>query len=232
MLDHYPDSVKLGESASQLFARIYAEKTGQNGLKATPIQDKLEHWDWSFDSIKFDVKSKKRRNRYDDHFAEDEMLIELTGITGYDGWIKGQADYIVQQRFDHLIVINRAQLLEFYESNSTRYPLTKPRKDRQDQCAWIPYDDFLPFVQFEILTPKIMSNYTPQPNSFTLFANDKGDNPKRPDYRGDAILPDGTKMKLSCWIKESANGKKFLSGKMEPIQEQENSQKQGSDLPF
>ena len=231
MLDHYPDSVKFGESVSQLFAKIYAEKTGQTGLQATPIQDKLEHWDWSFDSIKFDVKSKKRRNRYDDHFAEDEMLIELTGITGYDGWIKGQADYIVQQRFDHLIVINRAQLLEFYESNSTRYPLTKPRKDRQDQCAWIPYDDFLPFVQFKILTPKPM-NYTPQPNSFTLFANDKGDNPKRPDYRGDAILPDGTKMKLSCWIKESANGKKFLSGKMEPMQEQENSQKQGSDLPF
>jgi hypothetical protein len=39
-------------------------------------------------------------------------------------------------------------------------------------------------------------------------------------------------MKLSCWLKESANGKKFLSGKMEPMQEQENSQKQGSDLPF
>ena len=49
-------------------------------------------------------------------------------------------------------------------------------------------------------------SYTPQPNTFTLFVNDKGDNPKRPDYRGDAVLPDGTKMKLSCWLKESANG--------------------------
>ena len=46
-------------------------------------------------------------------------------------------------------------------------------------------------------------SYTPQPNTFTLFVNDKGDNPKRPDYRGDAVLPDGTKMKLSCWLKES-----------------------------
>jgi hypothetical protein len=86
-------------------------------------------------------------------------------------------------------------------------------------------------------------SYTPQPNTFTLFVNDKGDNPKRPDYRGDVVLPDGTKMRLSGWVKES-NGKRFISGKvepmqtqtsggnMEPMQEQENSQKQGSDLPF
>jgi len=47
-----------------------------------------------------------------------------------------------------------------------------------------------------------MSDYTPQPNTFTLFANDKGDNPKRPDYRGDIIMPDGTKMRLSAWVKE------------------------------
>jgi len=90
-----------------------------------------------------------------------------------------------------------------------------------------------------------MSDYQPQPNTFTLFVNDKGDNPKRPDYRGDAVLPDGTKMKLSCWLKEAANGKKFLSGKMEPMQEQtsgkvepidqkakESMEHQAHDLPF
>ena len=47
-----------------------------------------------------------------------------------------------------------------------------------------------------------MSNYTPQPNTFSLFANDKGDNPKRPDYKGDIILPDGRLWILlpkSCW---------------------------------
>lgn len=78
-----------------------------------------------------------------------------------------------------------------------------------------------------------MSNYTPQPNSFTLFANDKGDNPKRPDYRGDVILPDGTKMRLSGWIKES-NGKRFISGKVEPMQTQGPSQSESvtGDLPF
>jgi len=81
-----------------------------------------------------------------------------------------------------------------------------------------------------------MSDYTPQPNTFTLFANDKGDNPKRPDYRGDIILPDGTKMRLSAWVRESRNGeRKFLSGKVEPFQQQTsggNFAPQDGDMPF
>jgi len=79
-----------------------------------------------------------------------------------------------------------------------------------------------------------MSNYTPQPNTFTLFANDKGDNPKRPDYRGDVVLPDGTKMRLSGWVKES-NGKRFISGKVEPMQQQTSGgtwPPQDGDMPF
>jgi hypothetical protein len=81
-----------------------------------------------------------------------------------------------------------------------------------------------------------MSDYQPQPNTFTLFANDKGDNPKRPDYKGDIVLPDGTKMRLSAWIRESRNGeRKFLSGKVEPIQQQTsggNFAPQDGDMPF
>ena len=81
-----------------------------------------------------------------------------------------------------------------------------------------------------------MSDYQPQPNTFTLFANDKGDNPKRPDYKGDIVLLDGTKMRLSAWIRESRNGeRKFLSGKVEPMQQQTsggNFAPQDGDMPF
>jgi uncharacterized protein (DUF736 family) len=65
-----------------------------------------------------------------------------------------------------------------------------------------------------------MNNYTPQPNTFSLFFNEKGDNPKRPDYKGDVILPDGTKMRMSAWWRESKAGMKYLSGKLEPMQDQ------------
>ena len=80
-----------------------------------------------------------------------------------------------------------------------------------------------------------MSDYTPQPNTFTLFANDKGDNPKRPDYRGEIVLPDETKMRLSAWVKEGKSGKRFLSGKVEPMQQQTsggNFAPQDGDMPF
>jgi hypothetical protein len=83
--------------------------------------------------------------------------------------------------------------------------------------------------------PKPMSDYTPQPNTFTLFANDKGDNPKRPDYRGEVVLPDGTKMRLSAWFKVGKSGKKFLSGKVEPMNESRPAnafEPQDGDMPF
>ena len=43
-----------------------------------------------------------------------------------------------------------------------------------------------------------------------LFNNDKGDNPKRPDYTGNCEI-DGTKYRLSAWIKQSQKGTSFLS---------------------
>ena len=47
-------------------------------------------------------------------------------------------------------------------------------------------------------------------NTFTLNKNDKGDNHKRPDYRG-KLNVDGIEFTLSGWVREGANGK-FISG--------------------
>jgi hypothetical protein len=41
-------------------------------------------------------------------------------------------------------------------------------------------------------------------NTFTLNKNDKGDNPKRPDYRG-KLNVDGIEFTLSGWVKEGPN---------------------------
>lgn len=45
--------------------------------------------------------------------------------------------------------------------------------------------------------------------SGALFPNDKGDNPNRPDWRGDVTI-NGVKWRLAGWLKEGRNGK-FLS---------------------
>lgn len=54
--------------------------------------------------------------------------------------------------------------------------------------------------------------------TFRLFKNDKGDNPKRPDYRGEAEIG-GVQYKLSGWISEVKSGEragtKYIRGRVE-----------------
>jgi hypothetical protein len=46
---------------------------------------------------------------------------------------------------------------------------------------------------------------------FALFKNDKGDNPKRPDYRGE-ITVNGVKYRMSAWISTDKQGRKYMRG--------------------
>lgn len=49
-------------------------------------------------------------------------------------------------------------------------------------------------------------------NTGVLFKNDKGDNEKRPDYKGKIDIA-GKEYELAAWIKEGKSGK-FLSLKL------------------
>ena len=61
--------------------------------------------------------------------------------------------------------------------------------------------------------------YTPKDGSGALFRNDKGDNPARPDYRGDIML-NGVLYEISSWIKPlpSDASKRFMSLSGKPKQ--------------
>ena len=54
--------------------------------------------------------------------------------------------------------------------------------------------------------------YQPKDGGGSLFKNDKGDNPARPDYRGDIMLG-GVLYEVSGWIKPKTSNpsEKFLS---------------------
>lgn len=56
-------------------------------------------------------------------------------------------------------------------------------------------------------------------NSFVLFKNDKGDNPKRPDYTG-SLDVGGTEYWISAWIREGKKGK-FMSGQIKLKEERQ-----------
>lgn len=49
--------------------------------------------------------------------------------------------------------------------------------------------------------------YEHKPGSFSLFKNDKGDNDKRPDYRGTGKDLDGNAIEIAGWIKQGEKGK-------------------------
>ena len=61
--------------------------------------------------------------------------------------------------------------------------------------------------------------YEPKDGSGAMFKNDKGDNPQRPDYRGDIML-DGVMYEISGWIKPKPSNpaEKFMSLSGKPKQ--------------
>jgi hypothetical protein len=61
--------------------------------------------------------------------------------------------------------------------------------------------------------------YEPKEGSGALFKSDKGDNPQRPDYRGDIML-DGVMYEISGWIKPKPSNpaEKFMSLSGKPKQ--------------
>jgi hypothetical protein len=60
-------------------------------------------------------------------------------------------------------------------------------------------------------------SYEHKPGTFSLFKNDKGDNEKRPDYRGTGKDHDGNDIEVSAWLREGKNGK-FMSCTFKPVQ--------------
>ena len=56
--------------------------------------------------------------------------------------------------------------------------------------------------------------YDHKDNSGAIFKNDKGDNPSRPDYRGDCKI-NGEVLEIAAWIKDGKNGK-FMSLSFKP----------------
>ena len=55
--------------------------------------------------------------------------------------------------------------------------------------------------------------YEIEEGQVSVFVNDKGDNPKRPDYSGKGVVF-GKEFQISLWKSTSKNGLDYLSGKI------------------
>lgn len=62
--------------------------------------------------------------------------------------------------------------------------------------------------------------YERKDGDITLFANDKGGNDKRPDYKGTALIG-GVEFEVALWNRVSQKGTSFLSGSIKPATKKE-----------
>jgi hypothetical protein len=133
------------------------EQNFANNLKdpvwANDYQDMQEHWDvqGTLDGqlLKFDVKGMKKVNRWDNKQQDDIAWVEGTNVRGKPGWVKGEADYIVFERTDHWLLVQRQKLLEHVESKLKENNFQKgkgvyqiyQREGRLDKITMVPFED-------------------------------------------------------------------------------------------
>ena len=120
---------------------------------ANDYQDMQEHWDvkGTLDNelLKFDVKGMKKVNRWDNKKQDDIAWVEGTNVRGKPGWVKGKADYIVFERADHWLLVQRQELLEHVESKLKENNFDKgkgvyqlyQREGRQDKITMVHFQD-------------------------------------------------------------------------------------------
>lgn len=60
------------------------------------------------------------------------------------------------------------------------------------------------------------TTYITQPGSGQMFKNKFKNSDKHPDYKGEAVTPDGEKVQVAGWIQVDKTGEHFLSLKLQP----------------
>jgi len=91
----------------------------------------------------------KKVNRWDNKKQDDIAWVEGTNVRGKPGWVKGKADYIVFERADHWLLVQRQELLEHVESKLKEKNFEKgkgvyqiyQREGRQDKITMVPFQD-------------------------------------------------------------------------------------------
>ena len=137
-------------------AKIVEESFAKNLIDpvwANDYQDMHEHWDveGTLDNklLKFDVKGMKKVNRWDNKKQDDIAWVEGTNVRGKPGWVKGKADYIVFERNEYWLLVNRQELLNHiqdklkekgYETGKGIYQIYQ-REGRLDKITMVPFQN-------------------------------------------------------------------------------------------
>ena len=114
-----------------------------------------EHWDvegaLNGKTLKFDVKGMKKVKRWDSSTQDECAWLEGTNVKGNPGWLKGDANYIVFEREDCWLTVNRQELLDFVQEKLKKNSYATGKKPyhvyqrsewgRKDKITLVPYND-------------------------------------------------------------------------------------------
>ena len=153
-----------GDKAEKTFAEL-AKERGYLPRKATRSENMFKHVDYFLTGaskkgkkieIKVDVKARKKTSRKDSKYNDEWVWIEFKNVQGKDGWVHGDADFIVFEREDDFIFVNRQELVDWLGScKKIRYdlPFVKlaklakykiyQRRGRKDEITQIKMSDIL-----------------------------------------------------------------------------------------
>ena len=138
---------------AKLVEQAFAQRHLSDILWANSEQDKYEHWDvegaLNGETLKFDIKGMKKMNRWDSKTQDECAWVEGTNVRGDPGWLKGSANYIVFERNDCWLTVNREELLNFVQEKLKKNSYAegkKPyhiyqREGRRDKITLVPFKD-------------------------------------------------------------------------------------------
>lgn len=126
----------LGTYFEKAFEFMCEEK-GRTVVPSTDAQDALDHIDYWVNETPVDVKAPKHYKKNYDDFP-NTILLELTNVNGYAGWLRGKSKYIVFGYDAHpdfyFLIYDRQELLDWTEQQDFNF-IT--RDNRKDKFVWV-----------------------------------------------------------------------------------------------
>ena len=140
---------------AKIVEQAFAQRHLSNILWADDYQNIKEHWDvegaLNGKTLKFDIKGLKKTNRWDSKTQDECAWVEGTKVKGQPGWLKGSANYIVFERNDCWLSVNREELLDFVQEKLKKNSYAEGKKPyhvyqrsdwgRKDKITLVPFKD-------------------------------------------------------------------------------------------
>lgn len=148
---------KEGHSAEDLFCEI-AKSKGFITESSTREDNMNKHIDYYLEgkdkTVSVDIKARKRTSRRDKKFNDEWIWLELKNVQGRNGWVYGEADFIVFEREGDFVLAPRKSLIKLINEQvrfdlgfvekafQAKYRIYQ-RKGRRDQITQVKMEDIL-----------------------------------------------------------------------------------------